>query len=140
MDGGHSECLATALSLQLPDLKDTTVVFEFLCDAERPSSFVPEDGDHSTATSDPPSFLSPFANGLVVFTFTIEYNIDNTIMSDVRFVIHKQALLDLVAASSSATRNVETEQPPHMPWSEWGPSRTRWFDIHEGLTECSSLT
>lgn len=139
--------IPTALILGLPKLKEETDFSEFFCDVEQPApSCVYGNSYHNgTSTSDPPSFHSPPAEGLVVFTFCLEYKLEDgvTDISDVRFVTHKRALLELLAFSSPApttSSGVTGSDPRLLPWSEWGPSRTRWFDLRAGAAGFSQLT
>lgn len=134
VDQDHSRELTTSLILELPERKSSTQLRWFGCDTEQPgSAFLHGDGDDTATTSNSPSFQSLFTDGLVVFTFTMQYDsIDDAAgdISDVMFVIHKQALLELLSSSSGA--DTTSDEPRHMDWSEWGPSRTRWFDVHGG--------
>jgi len=137
--------LVTALALELPEIKTNTLVWDFCCDAEQPLSLFLHGDENEATMSDSPYFQSSFADGLVVFTFSTEYRVDwATEFSDVRFVIHRRALLDLLAASLSSTaettREAGVDDHPCVLWSEWGPSRTRWFDVHAGSGEYSQLT
>lgn len=124
--------LIPTLILALPELRDTTTLWGFGCDTQQPSAASPYgDADDIASTKDSSSFQSPLANGLVVFSFSMDYrDADGTgNISDIRFVIHKQALFELL--SSSSTAEATNEEPLCLPWPQWGPSRTRWFDAHE---------
>lgn len=146
IDQDYPKTLTTALILELPELQSTTQLWEFGCDTEQPASTSLHDDDDDDDTADSPSFQSLFADGLVVFSFTMEYHFQNVNAnnSDVRFVIHKQALLELLSHSSPSVANMTIQslsnETLHMGWSEWGPSRTRWFDIHGGSADFSPVT
>lgn len=141
--------LVASLILELPEVKEEAEFFDFYCDVQPPPfSFV--DGDRATAMSDPPSFQSLMTEGLIVFNFCVHYfREDRAIeVSDVRFVAHKRALLELLASSLAAAERMAVGDSEagsddgitSIPWSEWGPSRTRWFDVRAGSAEHCQLT
>lgn len=146
LDQDRPRILPTVLILALPEQKSTTTVWNFACDTEQPTppSLHADDGAIAT-TSDSPSFLSRLADGLVVFTFSVEYYDNDTAdISDVKFVIHRQSLSELLSCALVSTAETTSEAPNNkalqMVWSEWGPSRTRWLDIHGGSAAFPPMT
>lgn len=118
--------------------KDEAYNQDFLCDTE-PSSSLARD---IAVTNDSQSFQSRFEDGLVVFTFGMQCpagDPQTITFVDVRFVIHKRPLLELLESAGQTASNVASNTR-RIPWSEWGPLHTRWFHVHDGPTESPSLT
>jgi len=81
-----------------------------------------------------PLYLPPFQpssrDSIIVFNLT--YDMVGPLMildyPVFRFVIHRQALLDLLALSIIERSDAG---PQSLAWSDWGPARTRWFEATE---------
>ena len=81
-----------------------------------------------------PLYLPPFQpssrDSIIVFNLT--YDLSGPLMipdyAAFRLVVHRQALLDLLALSVTERSDAG---PQRLAWSDWGPVRTRWFAATE---------
>ncbi|KAL0948596.1 hypothetical protein HGRIS_011154 [Hohenbuehelia grisea] len=75
----------------------------------------------------PSVFYDP-VNALVTFNVYAEAQGD-PFLHKFLFVTHRIALLKLVTPYSDGQdpESFVTEEPPNLPWDQWGPQLTRWF-------------
>ncbi|KIM77988.1 hypothetical protein PILCRDRAFT_607606 [Piloderma croceum F 1598] len=122
--------VSAGLHLLLPKLnEDAEAVLRAVCCNTSPL-------DNHTTVAMPnahPLYLPPFrpSSRDSIIVFNLIYAMIGPLMildyAAFRFVVHRQALLDLLALSVTE----RSAEPQRLAWSDWGPVRTRWFAATE---------
>ncbi|KAJ4481111.1 hypothetical protein J3R30DRAFT_3464432 [Lentinula aciculospora] len=120
-------CRTPELSLGLPVIHPGFIVSEFAC-RSAPNPIL------STCDTSRPFHSSP-AESIMVFHLTIS-PIDPRVPIPFVFFAHRRAFLD---ALTKIERNHESQIMP-IPWSGWGPPKTRWLHARSIPTEWITTT
>jgi hypothetical protein len=136
-DGPHESSLLLCLSLPEVNKAANGELHTISCCSGQPitkySSFLPG----QTTTGGIAALQSPFTEAVIAFNVQTQYMRSDGLSECplFRFVMHRQSILELVETTTTL-KTAQTDNLHYLDWSEWGPSRTRWFDIS---TSCDDI-
>jgi hypothetical protein len=139
-DSDDTPRLVSLCVLHLPLLAKNKSLYDVRCCAE-PNPYT--SGPAAIAAPIDRPFRDKAEDAIVVFNLWISPG--GSTSESLTLIVHRQALLAHIPAAYRASTPfcITVPEPPtpmQVPWSEWGPSTTRWFVLHTVESMCWKRT